>query len=152
MAAGEALGFLYWIRAIFEELVDPIFDRRNWETVVSHRPSILPTDCKSVYDSLRQPWTSASKYDKRTSIDLAVIRDTLSRDLSKIRFIDTRMQLVDSFAKTSATPELVRRVVQSGRYTIVEEIQALKIKQSRRKLGPARDTSSAPTAPTGSLP
>ena len=149
MAAGEALGSLDWVRAIFEELVDPTFDLRNWETAVSHRPSILLTDCKSVYDSLRQPWTSASKCDKRTSIDLAIIRDTLSRDLSKIRWIDTRMQLVDSFTKTSATPELLRRVMQSGRYIIVEETQALKIKQSRRKPGTARDTSSAPTAPTG---
>ena len=35
MAAGEALGSLDWVRAIFEELVDPTFDLRNWETAVS---------------------------------------------------------------------------------------------------------------------
>jgi hypothetical protein len=133
IAASEALGSLDWVRALFEELTNPNFSLREWESHVSQRPALLLTDCKSVFDSLNQQWTSGSRCDKRTSIDLAIIRDTLSRDLSKIRWIDTRYQLVDCFTKNTASPDFLRQTLRSGTYIIVEESQALALKEKRRK-------------------
>ena len=53
-------------------------------------------------------------------MDLAIIRDALSRDLSKVRWIDTRMQLVDAFTKNSACPDLLRHVMITSTYFIQE--------------------------------
>ena len=125
------VGVLDWLRVFFEEATNGNFNLADWESHVSCRPAILLTDCKSVYDALNQQWTSGSKCDKRASIDLAIIRDTLSRDFSRVRWIDTRMQLADSLTKRGVPMALLRYVLTHCRYVIVEEQEALQIKKAR---------------------
>ena len=112
---------------------------RDWESWITKRPAILLTDCKSVFDALNQQWVSGSKCDKRTSIDLSIIRDVLSRDLSKVRWIDTRMQLADSMNKKGVPLSLLRFVLENSKYIIVEETEALKLKKAGVKAGGQRN-------------
>ena len=128
MAAGETVGVLDWLRVFFEEVTNKRFVLNQWEEWISKRPAILLTDCKSVYDALNQQWTSGSKCDKRTTIDLAIIRDVLSRDMSRVRWIDTRMQLADSMTKNGVSLSLLRFVMAHSKYIIAEESEALRIK------------------------
>ena len=102
----------------------PDFRIDSWEVAVSCRPAILLTDCKSVYDSLNQLWTSSTA-DKRTAIDLAIIREGLSRDASCVRWIDTKYQLVDSLTKRGCSGEFLRTSLDQGLYQIVDEARAL---------------------------
>ena len=132
IAAGEGVGNLDWIRASWEECCRREYQPKHWERYVSTRPSVILTDCKSVYDALSQAWTSSSKSDKRTSIDLALIRETLRRDSSQVRWIDTKNQLVDSMTKKSASADLLRRVMLAGKYQIMEERDALDLRVSLR--------------------
>ena len=96
IATSEGLGALDWFRVFWEWLVVPTFRLEQWKSGISNRSALVLRDCKSVYDSLQQLLSSNAHSDKRTSIDLAIIRDTLSRDGSKIRWIDTRVQLADT--------------------------------------------------------
>ena len=104
----------------------------KWEKSVAQRAALVLTDCKSVYDSLQQLWTSSSKSDKRTSIDLALIRENLSRDCSKICWVDTRVQLADSMTKNSASSNFLRQTLSLGRYQIVSEGMALEQRRSQK--------------------
>eukprot|EP00971_Amphidinium_carterae_P349782 6491220-Amphidinium_carterae.1 len=132
MATGESLGSLDWTRVLFEELTRESFKLDAWESLISGRPSVVLTDCKSVFDSLNQLWSSAARTDKRTSIDLAIIRETLTRDASRIRWIDTRFQLVDSLTKRKAPADTLRAAIKRGTYRIVQEALALKLRDDAR--------------------
>ena len=125
LATGVSMGALDWVRTFWEWLTNPRFVLRDWEQQIARRPALLLTDCKSVYDSLQQLWSSSSRADKRTSIDLAILREALTRDASKIRWIDTSVQLADSLTKNSASPFFLRSTLATGEYQIVSESLAL---------------------------
>eukprot|EP00971_Amphidinium_carterae_P053038 1044771-Amphidinium_carterae.1 len=130
-ATGEGIGVLDWCKVFLEACIQESFDLKLWENGVSCRPSLVLTDCKSVYDSLSQLW-STGVADKRTAIDLAIIREALSKDLSKCRWIDTKFQLVDSLTKRSVSPDFLRQVIQAGTYQVVEECQELERRSRAR--------------------
>ena len=133
IATSEGLGALDWFRAFWEWLVVPTFRLEHWKSSIAKRPALILTDCKSVYDSLQQLWSSSAHSDKRTSIDLAIIRDTLSRDESKIRWIDTKVQLADTMTKRSAPAGYLRSVLREGMYQVVAERHALDRRSTQRK-------------------
>ena len=78
-------------------------------------------------------WSSSSKADKRTTIDLAILREALSRDASQIRWIDTKVQLADSLTENSASPSFLRSVLSGGEYQIVSESLALERRVTLRE-------------------
>ena len=133
MATSEGIGALDWFRVFWEWATTPDFVLKDWEKRIAARPALALTDCKSVYDSLQQLWSSASKTDRRTSIDLAIVREALSRDLSKIRWIDTSAQLADSLTKSSASGHFLRSVLRSGSYQVVAEGTALERRNAQKK-------------------
>eukprot|EP00971_Amphidinium_carterae_P113980 2258445-Amphidinium_carterae.2 len=130
-ATGEGIGVLDWCKVFLEACVQEDFELQHWESAVSCRPSLVLTDCKSVFDSLSQLW-STGVADKRTAIDLAIIREALSKDVSKCRWIDTKYQLVDSLTKKSASPDYLRQVLREGVYQVVEECQELERRSRNR--------------------
>ncbi len=95
-------------------------------------PCLLITDCTSVFDALHKQRTSSSRCSKRTSIDLAIIREALSRDVSHARWADTRAQLVDNMTKNTAKAEWIKHVMRTGRYVVVEEAEAFQLKTSQK--------------------
>ena len=79
--------------------------------------------------------------DTYTRIDLAMIRDTVSRDFPKPkhRWIDTRMQLVASLTNNFASSKYLRQVLRTYRgYSIVEGPKHLPGKSAKRRRGPLR--------------
>eukprot|EP00971_Amphidinium_carterae_P341058 6479678-Amphidinium_carterae.1 len=130
---GEGVGVLGWCEVFLEACVQEDFELQHWQSAVSCRPSLVLTNCKSVFDSLSQLW-STGVADKRTTIDLAIIREALSKDVSKCRWMDTQFQLVDSLTKKSASPDYLRQVLREGVYSVVEECQELE-RRSRDRNG-----------------
>ena len=93
----------------------------------------LITDAKSIYDALTRPTSTASTIsDKRTAIDLAIIRDELRRSKGCIRWIDTKHQLADSLTKVMS-PDLLRYVIGTGKYQIKDELDALRLKEVAKR-------------------
>ena len=134
IATSEGIGALDWFRVLWEWLAAPDFCLRQWEKCVSQRPALVLTDCKSVFDSLQQLWSSSSaKADKRTSIDLSLIRENLARDCSRIRWIDTKVQLADSMTKSSASSAFLRETLARGKCQVVSEGLALERRNTQRR-------------------
>ena len=135
-AIGEAAAIAAWFRYLLAEVLHPEkleAAGSNWELATDQLEYGLITDAKSIYDALSKPTnTAATVQDKRSAIDLAVVRDELKRGKGCIRWIDTNVQLADSLTKMMS-PDLLRRVLQTGEYMIREELEALKLKEQERE-------------------
>ena len=72
-----ATGTVEWLSLMLAEALDGPFDPRKSREVMSARPPILATDCKSLFDHLVSPSSPTSIDDRRTSIDVVIIRESL---------------------------------------------------------------------------
>ena len=73
----------------------------------------------------------SSSTDKRTAIDLAIIREYLRRHNGCIRWIDGTVQLADSLTKYMAA-DFLRSVLSRGSYQLRAEYDTLNLRQQAR--------------------
>eukprot|EP00435_Cladocopium_sp_Y103_P020687 s58_g5.t1 len=125
-SAAVACWFRYLIAEMFyKELIrDGSID---WETMLEPLEFGIVTDAKSVYDALTASTHSSSSTDKRTCIDLAIIREYLRRHNGCIRWIDGSVQLADSLTK-HMTADFLRSVILRGSYQLQEEYDTLNLR------------------------
>ena len=104
----------------------------EWRSHSSKIPFFAAVDSKSLYDALGK-LTSTSAYvsDKRTAIDLSVIKADLSETSGSIRWIDTRAMLADPLTKCHPG-DYLRYVMGCGYWSVVEEGVALQRKALER--------------------
>eukprot|EP00439_Symbiodinium_sp_Y106_P005857 s5960_g1.t1 len=135
-AEGQSLqagiGAIHWHRLLFLEAFYGMLTPHEWREHSSKIPFFAAVDSKSLYDALGK-LTSTSAYiaDKRTAIDLSVIKHDLSETAGVIRWIDTRAMLADPLTKCHPG-DYLRYVMECGRWSIVEEGVALQRKALER--------------------
>ena len=99
----EALAEVEWIRGLFEELTNPKFNIVEWAARSRNRglliaarssdaearfPKVLSIgDAKSLYDHLRIE-TSGGANDRRTAIDIQIIRASMDAQGALVRWVD----------------------------------------------------------------
>ena len=75
---------------------------------------MIVTDCKSLYDHLAAVSSPTSVEDRRTSIDIVILRQSMSRLSASIRWVPTNRMLADSLTKTAGDlTDLLRACIQS---------------------------------------
>eukprot|EP00435_Cladocopium_sp_Y103_P044561 s170_g12.t1 len=129
----ESAAVACWYRYLLAEFFYRSLIRQegiDWETMIEPLEFGLITDAKSVYDALTCP-TGSGSTDKRTTIDLAIIREYLRRHNGCIRWIDGSVQLADSLTKFM-TADFLRSVMQRGSYQLRAEYETLELKQQAR--------------------
>ena len=135
-AEGQALqagiGSIHWHRLMFLEAFYGMLSTERWREESRHIPFLAAVDSKSLYDAANK-CTSTTAYisDKRTAIDLAVIKADLLETSGTIRWIDTRAMIADPLTKIHPAAYL-RYVMDKGRWSIVEEGTALQRKAIER--------------------
>ena len=66
------------------------------------------TDCYSLFEAAQ---STTSILDRRLRIEMSILRESLSRDEFKLKWINTGMQLADCFTKRGSDPRpLISRV------------------------------------------
>ena len=91
------------------------------------------TDCKCAYDHLSNTTAGPSK-DKRTALDIAIIREAMQSHMLEIRWIDGKcQQITDPLTKRTGNADLLRGVMMRGEYVLIEEKRALDIKDQERQ-------------------
>ena len=124
---------LQWHRLLTLECLKGVIVSRNWETQLADLPSIAITDSKSVYDAVsKHANTSCQVEDKRTAIDLAIIKQDMSCSQVVVRWVQTECQIADSLTKRMS-PAYLREVMTASRFRIVSEEKALKAKLEERQ-------------------
>ena len=129
----EAASVATWFRYLISECLNPRHGTAklgDWESQIQNLEFGLVTDAKSVYDALTKN-SSVSASDKRTSIDLSIIREFLRKHEGCVRWIDGRYQLADSLTKVMPS-DFLRAVMALGRYQLHEEYDTLQLRQNAR--------------------
>ena len=136
-AEGQALqsgiGAVHWHRLLFLEAFYGMMSANDWRRESQKLPFLAAVDSKSLFDAaskLSSPTSYVS--DKRTAIDLAVIKADIMETSGKIRWIDTRAMISDPLTKIHHGGYL-RYVMGSGYWSIVEEGVALQRKLLERQ-------------------
>ena len=128
----RGLSSVHWYRVLILEARGLHLPAREWHREVSQLPFICVTDSKSLYDTICKCTNPASQCeDKRTSIDISLIKQEIAELNGTIRWIDGRTMLADSLTKESKA-DLLRHVMKTGQWSILEEGSALQQKLLER--------------------
>ena len=65
---------LDWMHTMWEQMTGGDFVLENYEQFLTARPSILVTDCKSLYDAIHKEGAAPASTDKRLAIELAIVK------------------------------------------------------------------------------
>jgi len=108
------------------------------------------TDCKSLYDHLLSP-SSPTLDDRRTAIDIAILRDSIARMQATLRWIPTDRMIADALTKESPEAfDLIRACIRSSAYQVSPEARILELRsqeRDRRKAFAQKKTERVPVSP-----
>lgn len=98
------------------------------------RRPILCTDCKSLFDHLLSPSSPTSIDDRRTSIDVVIIRESVKLMQAYVRWVPTNRMLADALTKDSGPPtDLLRACIRKSKYQISPEDSVLEYQAQERE-------------------
>jgi hypothetical protein len=153
----EALAEVEWIRGVYEELINPKFDIVNWASRTRHRGLLVAgrsadpnrelskvltiCDAKSLYDHLHSE-TSGCSADKRTAIEIQIIRSSLDAQDGQVRWVDHSGMYADAMTKRGGNVPLLHMLMRTGRVCITEETATLE----KHKLDPKSRNSHSKSA------
>ena len=73
---------------MWEQMTRGEFVLENYEQFLTARPSILVTDCKSLYDAIHKEGAAPASTDKRLAIELAIVKAKAVSGETDLRWID----------------------------------------------------------------
>ena len=131
----RGLGSVHWLRVLLLETSGMSMSARDWQKEVASLPFIAVTDSKSLYDVVKKCINPASQCeDKRTCIDVALVKQEMSELGGTIRWVDGRTMIADSLTK-DVKAEYLRHILRSGHWSILEEGASLQRKLIERQGG-----------------
>ena len=130
----SATGTLEWASLILSEAIDGPFDVRKYEEMLKIRTPVVVTDCKSLYDHLISVSSPTAVEDRRTSIDIVILRQSILRMQASVRWVPTNRMLADSLTKNAGDPtDLLRACVLENMYQISPEEDILRLQADERQ-------------------
>ena len=152
--AGEAQAFVTasataeWMGLLVAEANHGAFDLRTTEQVQTQPrveglkcrdelelvPVVGVTDCKSLYDHMISMSSVSKCEDKRVAIDLAILKQCMSRTGLHVRWCPTQLMLADGLTKDQQDPaDLLRAALAIGEYQLNPEAVILEKKKTQRQ-------------------
>ena len=121
-------GVLFVFMVCFVVLLCTRFDSNEIQiSAVAHLQTTAVIDAKSVYDALQKE-SSGSKQDRRTAVDIAIIRQSLIHPNSSIRWVPHPFMPVDSLTKADPAKcnAAMDHLIKTGKVSLVDESQELR--------------------------
>ena len=118
MGLSEAFAQGGVVRALSSEMVLGL-SPHEWRGRKEVTPLMSVTDSKGSYDYLCSGSVSPSE-DRRSAIDLAIIRENLSGPRMFLRWIDGKVQVADALTRLHSDVDLLRAVCQQAFTKLVE--------------------------------
>ena len=114
------------------------FVLENCEQFLKARPSILVTDCKSLYDA---------STDKRLAIELATVKAKAVSGETDLRWIDARYQIADCLTKHASrkSESVLQKVLNEAQWRITAEEDMLDRRKREREIRNSSVKSIPPT-------
>ena len=96
--------------------------------------SVVVTDCKSLYDHLVAVSSPTSVEDRRTSVDIVILCQSMSRLGASIRWVPTNRMLADSLTKSAGDPtDFLRACIRNHTAQTSSEESVLKMQAEERR-------------------
>ena len=134
-AFSSASGIAEWTLLLLAEGLDGVFDLSEVSDVLLRRSPIGMTDCRSLFDHLISLGSGGPLDDKRTAIDVAIIRQSIQRARLEPRWCPTGHMVADGLTKDKGEPlDLLRSVIRTARYQLADEDTVLDRKKAEREL------------------
>ena len=143
----KGLGELCWVVSIFNELTRADFELTKWEEELQKNKMIAITkdesssdlkeclaivDAKALFDHLSRESVGPSQ-DKRTSLEIQVVRQLMNSIKGKIRWVPHPQMIVDGLTKKNGNLEALYQLLVTGEYQIVAEAESLETKRVERE-------------------
>ena len=123
-----------WLLMLLAEILDGPFPMSQCRDVLNRRRPIIATDCKSLYDHLLSPSAPTAIEDRRTSIDVTIIRESIKAMKAFVRWVPTSRMLADSLTKDCGDPlDLLRSCMKNASYQISPENTVLEMQAQERE-------------------
>ena len=144
----RGMGDLLWIMVLFEELQEEEFSIREWPeklcgskvmalasntTSEKLRGSLAVVDAKSLYDQLCKETIGGQ--DKRTAIEIQIIREDLESLQGQIRWVDHHAMIADGLTKVRGSNEALYRVLKTGTFQLTAENVQMQARSEARDNG-----------------
>jgi hypothetical protein len=118
-SAAIAVDELEWLKVFNAALVNPLVDIQDDETMKKTGESALVTDAKSLFDASKSMSSGLKLSEKRTAIEVAIVKQRLRAMDGTWRWVNSHQQLADGLTKTAAKEkfhEVLQRGVHQLRY------------------------------------
>ena len=120
-----------WIRALYYEMAAP---QQPLGPLIDDVGKLIPAvwydDANSLVTHLLADAGQVS--DRRVRVVVAALREMLSRDDTKLEWIDTAVQLADALTKLDAERGYLLRAFSTGTATVIPDSQAVLAKEQIR--------------------
>ena len=129
----RGLGSVHWYRVLILEAKGHTMSARQWQDEVAKVPFICITDSKSLYDAVKKDTNPTTQCeDKRTSIDISLVKQELSDLQGQFRWVGGRTMPSDCLTKEGKS-DYLRHIMRQGRWSILEEGASLQRKLAERQ-------------------
>ena len=127
---------LDWMRTMWEQMTRSDFVLEKYEQFLTAGPSILVTDCESLYDAIHKEGAAPASTDKRLAIELAIVKAEAVSGETDMRWIDARYQIADCLTKhASRKSEAVQwKILQEAQWRITAEEDMLDRHKREREI------------------
>ena len=143
----KGMGDLLWMKVLFRELLEEKFNMYDWPAILAKEDVVaLATsengelqqclaivDAKSLFDYLSKQTIGGQ--DKRTAIEIQIIRQELTALNGEIRWIDHPAMVADCLTKVKGSTEPLFSMLKSGWFCIAAEEEHLKRRKDDRSQG-----------------
>ena len=104
------------MRTIWEQMTRSEFVLENCEQFLTARPSILVTNCKSLYDAIHKEGAAPASTDKRLAIELAIVIAKAVSGETDVRWMNARYQIAVCLTKQASrkSEAVLQKILQRG--------------------------------------
>ena len=121
---------------MWEQMTRSDFALENYEQFLTARPSILVTNCKSLYDAVHKEGAAPASTDKRLAIELAIVKAKAVSGETDLRWIDARYQIADCLTKHASrkSEAVLQKILQEAQWRINAEEDMLDRRKREREI------------------
>ena len=101
-AAAAAVDELEWIKVFATAMVNPFIAIEKEESLQMFGFSPMAIDAKSLYDAARSVSAGLRLSERRTAIEVSIVRERLAAMLGEWRWVNSEQQVADGLTKTAA--------------------------------------------------
>lgn len=144
----RGMGDLLWTMVVAEEFCDGNFSLRTWPERLSAaqvvamassdssgtlKEALAVVDAKSLFDYLSKETVGGQ--DRRTAIEVQIIREDLQALGGKIRWVDHPSMVADGLTKIRGSNEALYKLLETGQFHIQAEMEQMSLREEARRDG-----------------